>query len=204
MDAGDVAPFDRFARLYDLFMPQADAATLQRGLARAERPLERLVDVGGGPGRAVRELDAEIRLVVDVAGGMLRRARRHGLQPVRGDGARLPLGDESVDAVLVTDALHHLNDQRGVLRDAARVLRPGGVLVIREFDPETLRGRGLVLAERVVGFDSVFHGPDALAADIADAGLTASVVERGFSYTVVGVKRFENEDSKFPQSELGV
>lgn len=202
MHAGDVAPFDTFARLYDLFMPSADRATLQRGLDKAERSLDRVVDVGGGPGRAVRELDAEWRLVVDPARGMLARARTHGLQAVQGDGARLPLADDSVDAVLVTDALHHIGDQRGVLRDAERVLRPGGLLLVREFDPETIRGRGLVLAEHLVGFDSVFHGPDALAADIARAGLRASVVERGFTYTVVGVKRAESEQAKSAQSEF--
>ncbi|MFC7134204.1 MULTISPECIES: class I SAM-dependent methyltransferase [Salinibaculum] len=204
MHAGDVAPFDRFARLYDFFMPGADRAKLDAGLTRAERPLERVVDVGGGPGRAVRELDAAWRLVVDPAQGMLRQARRHDLQPVQGDGARLPLSTGSVDAVLVTDALHHMGDQHGVLEEAARVLRPGGVLVVREFDPTTLRGRGLVLAERAVGFDSAFYSPDALADDIARTGLRASVVERGFGYTVVGVKRVESEQSKSRESEVAV
>jgi demethylmenaquinone methyltransferase/2-methoxy-6-polyprenyl-1,4-benzoquinol methylase len=202
MHAGDVAPFDRFARVYDLFMPSADRGTLRRGLDRAERPLETVVDIGGGPGRAVRELEAQRRVVVDPAAGMLRRARSHGLDPVRGDGARLPLGTDSADAVLITDALHHIADQRGVLQEAERVLRPGGVLLVREFDPETVRGRALVLAERLVGFDSVFHGPDALAADIAATGLRASVVDRGFGYTVVGVAR--NETHKSAESETQV
>lgn len=204
MHVGDVTPFDRFAPLYDFFMPSADRESLERGLARAERPLERVVDVGGGPGRAVRELDADWRLVVDPAAGMTQRARAHGLEAVRGDGARLPLADESVDAVLVTDALHHFGDQRGALREAERVLRPGGLLLVREFDPETLRGRALVLAERLVGFDSAFHSPDALAADVADTGLVASVVERGFGYTVVGHKRAESEQHKSPEANVVV
>jgi len=201
---GDVAVFDRFARLYDAVMPRADPETLARGLDRATRPIERVVDVGGGPGRAGRELDAAWRLVVDPAAGMLRRARRHGLQPVRGDGARLPLAAASVDAVLVTDALHHIPDQRGVIEEAARVLRPGGVFLVREFDPETIRGRWLARSESLVGFDSVFHDPDALAAAVADTELTASVVERGFAYTVVGVKRTESEQPKSSERELGV
>lgn len=193
---GDVARFDRFARLYDLFMPSADAATLRAGLDRAARPIERIVDVGGGPGRAVRELDADRRVVVDPARGMLNRAAKHGLSPVRGDGARLPIATASVDAVLVTDALHHIPDQRGVLREANRVLRPGGVLVVREFDPSTVRGRALVRAEGLLGFDSVFHRPAALAADIAETGLDSAVVEGGFGYTVVGVARTESETAK--------
>ncbi len=204
MHLGDIGPFDRFARLYDAVMPAPDRPALRRGLNKAKRPLERVVDVGGGPGRAVRELDADWRLVVDPASGMVQRAQSHGLQPLQGDGARLPLRAASVDAILVTDALHHISDQHGVLQEAARVLRPGGVLLIREFNPETIRGRGLVFGEHLIGFDSVFHSPDALAEKIAAAGLTASVLDRGFGYTVVGVKRIENKQPKSPERELSV
>lgn len=196
---GDVWVFDRFAPLYDLFMPRADRETLQRGLDRATRPIERIVDVGGGPGRAVRQVDAPMRLVADPARGMLRQARSHALGAVQSDGARLPFRSESLDAVIVTDALHHIGDQDGVLAEAARVLRPGGVFVIREFDPTTVRGRALVSAEHLVGFDSVFHSPDDLADMIAETGLIASVVERGFGYTVVG--RAENGSSKSVATE---
>ena len=61
MAVGDVATFDRFARAYDLLMPSARRSKLDAALARAERPVERLVDVGGGPGRAARATDADCR-----------------------------------------------------------------------------------------------------------------------------------------------
>ena len=65
---------------------------------------------------------------------------------------------------------------------------PGGVLVVREFDRSTLRGRWLVRAERVVGFDSLFFTAGELEAAIEDAGLDARPVEYGFGMTVVGVE----------------
>src|SRR5260370_39531077 len=46
------------------------------------------------------------------------------------DLARLPA--ESLDAIVIASALHHVGDWRGFLRDAAARLRPGGVLVIQE------------------------------------------------------------------------
>ena len=181
----DVALFDAFAPAYDLLMPPADRTALRKGLACADRDVERCVEVGGGSGRAAGEVGAA---VVDPARGMLERARGRGLETVQGSADELPLADESVDAALVVDALHHFPDREAALAEAARVLAPGGVLVVREFDRSTVRGRWLVRAERLVGFDSLFYTAAELEAAIDDAGLDARPVEYGFGMTVVGVK----------------
>lgn len=191
---GDVRFFDRIARLYDLAMPSAQRGALLDGLSRAERPVHHVLDVGGGSGRAAATLDAPDRqvTVVDVSSGMLSRARGRGLACVRGDARTLPLADESVDAVTIVDAFHHMPEQRTVLADVARVLAPGGVLVIREFDPETILGRMVDVAEDVAQMGSTFTGPDDLARAVEQVGLDAQVLDRGFDYTVVGVKQDNN------------
>jgi len=185
---GDAGVFDRFAWAYDRVMPPADADALRAGLARAERDLELVVDVGGGSGRASRAITAPNQLVVDAARGMLDQATRHGLAVVQGDAATLPIGDERADAIVIVDAFHHLPDRSGAITAAARALAPGGVLVVADFDPTTIRGRGLVLAERLVGFDSRFDTPIQLRDRMADAGLTPRTVEDGFGYVVAGVR----------------
>lgn len=48
------------------------------------------------------------------------------------DGARLPFADARFASVFVRDLLHHVEDPPAVLREAARVLRPGGHLVLLE------------------------------------------------------------------------
>ena len=184
---GDVRFFDRFARLYDLVMPPARVAPIERGLANAARPVERVLDVGGGSGRATVAVDAPDRIVCDVSRGMLRRARGRGLDCVRADARRLPIRDDSVDAVMVVDAFHHLPNPRACVDEARRVLRPGGVLVVRDFDPETLPGRAFVAVERLVRFDSTFSTPADLARFLSRAGFAARVVDGGFGYTVSGV-----------------
>jgi demethylmenaquinone methyltransferase/2-methoxy-6-polyprenyl-1,4-benzoquinol methylase len=187
---GDVDFFDRVAPLYDLAMPPADGEALAAGLDHAARPIERLLDVGGGSGRAAAALTGPEITVVDASVGMLSRARRvRGLSGVAGDAGRLPFRDASVDAVTIVDAFHHLPDQDAALAEAARVLGPGGALVVREFDPEHPLGRLLVAGEHAIGMDSRFRTPADLAAAMDDAGLDPRIVDRGFGYTVVGVRR---------------
>ncbi|ACM57531.1 class I SAM-dependent methyltransferase [Halorubrum lacusprofundi] len=186
---GDVRFFDRIAPLYDRVMPPADGETLAAGLDHATRPIDRLLDIGGGSGRAAAALTGPDITVVDASLGMLARAREHrGLSGVAGDAGRLPFRDGSVDAAMVVDAFHHLPDQAAAIGEAARVIAPGGALVIREFDPTNPLGRVLVASEHAIGMESRFRSPDDLAAALADAGFDPRVVDRGFGYTVVGVR----------------
>ena len=186
---GDVRLFNRLAPLYDLAMPPANGKALAAGLDHATRPIERLLDVGGGSGRAAGALSGPEVTVVDAAPGMLARARnQRGLSAVVGDAGHLPVRDASVDAIMIVDAFHHLPDHEAAIREAARVLAPGGAIVIREFDPTHPLGRGLVAAEHAIGMASRFHPPSDLAADLADSGLDPRIVERGFGYTVAGVR----------------
>lgn len=185
---GDVRFFDRTAAVHDLLTPAADAGPLRAGLAFADRSVERVLDVAGGTGRATRALadDGLESVVVDASRGMLARARADGHPVVRADAGALPFSDDCVDAVVVLDALHHLPDPERGLREAARVVAPGGVVVVQEFGPGTLRGRGLALAERAVGFDSEFWAPAELCALFERVGLDARIVSEGFDYVVVG------------------
>lgn len=185
---GDVRLFDLLAGVYDRLQPTADREKLDAGLELARRDVTRVLDVAGGSGQGVRALDGIEGVVVDAAPGMVRRAARRGLAAVRGDGACLPVRDGSVDAVLVLDALHHVGDQSGLLDEAARVLRPGGVLLVLEFDPTTVLGRATAAAEHLVGFRSRFLAPGDLEAMVRAAGLDASIPRLGFEYVVAGVK----------------
>ncbi len=181
----DVRAFDLFAPLYDLFMPASDGVSVRKGVSTAERETDRIIEVGGGSGRVAQSLNAT---VVDPARGMVVRARKRGLETVQASATDLPHPDESVDAVVVVDAFHHFPDHRRCLEEMARVLAPGGVLVITEFDRGTRLGRALEISERLVGFDSNFYTAAELEAELDTVGLVSSPIEFGFEMTIAGVK----------------
>jgi SAM-dependent methyltransferase len=116
-----------------------------------------VLDVGGGNGRLARLLPAlSMRcLVIDLSAVMLALAPR---PCARGDGARLPIADESVDAVAALYTLYHYADPVEAISEARRVLRPGGLFAAcapnRDSHPE--------LAKLVPGWGSVSDGEDAL------------------------------------------
>lgn len=76
------------------------------------------------------------------------KARLENIHAVRSDCAT-GLAAESVDIVLLYDALHDVEDKRAVLRELHRVLRPRGTLSYRD---HTLRGEPLLSTMRSSGF----------------------------------------------------
>jgi SAM-dependent methyltransferase len=124
-----------------------DPVELLRSLLAGDERL--LVDVGAGVGRmslaAAALLPAAQVLAIDHQADMVaqleKRFRAAGLdsaRAVRADAAHLPLGDGEADAVLLSVVLHDVADPAAVLREARRVLKAAGRLVLFEVRPGAL------------------------------------------------------------------
>ncbi|MER7765054.1 methyltransferase domain-containing protein [Streptomyces sp. NPDC097619] len=103
------------------------------------RPGDRVLDAGCGTGRALPHLRAAVGpggtvLGLDLTPQMLTAAagaaREGAATLLRGDVARLPLGDGSLDAVFAAGLVAHLPDPARDLAELARVVRPGGRLAL--------------------------------------------------------------------------
>ncbi|RZI73991.1 MAG: class I SAM-dependent methyltransferase [Variovorax sp.] len=96
-----------------------------------------VLDVGCGPGNVHATLGCRPQLLigVDVAAGSLEIAARQGYVAVLADARHLPFRSGFADLVVVNASLHHCEDMSGVLREAARAVKPGGMLVT-DHDPQ--------------------------------------------------------------------
>lgn len=101
------------------------------------RVLERLpaegpvVDVGCGGGAMLRDVPVAPAFGTEPSAGAARHAARSSPGAVvRAEGSALPLRDESVGCVLALDVIEHHPRPEELLAEAARVLRPGGLLVV--------------------------------------------------------------------------
>jgi len=119
----------------------------------ADAPVGRLVDIGTGTGRMIELLGAgaESAIGIDRSPEMLRLAREKlagtGLANVelrQGDMFALPLLSGSADVVVIHQVLHYAQHPAAVVAEAARLLAPGGRLLVVDFGPhekEELRTR---------------------------------------------------------------
>ena len=138
------------------------------------RPLGRLVDVGTGTGRMIELFGprASQAIGIDRSSDMLRVARvkleAAGISSSlrQGDMYALPLADQSADTIVIHQVLHYAHSPATAIAEAARVLAPGGTLLVVDFaahEREELRERD---AHIRLGFDD-----EVMAAWFASAGL---------------------------------
>ncbi|MFT3730887.1 MAG: metalloregulator ArsR/SmtB family transcription factor [Hyphomicrobium sp.] len=167
-------------RIRTLHIAEKDVeAAMRRALG--DRSFEFFVDLGTGTGRTL-ELFAdrfERGLGLDVNQTMLTFARANlkskgctKAQVRHGDIYSLSLADGQADAVVMHQVLHFLSDPALAIREAARVLAPGGRLLIVDFAPHGLEFLRTREAHERLGFPH-----DQVAGWLQDAGLALRAVE---------------------------
>lgn len=126
------ALFDREADAYDAWYESSEGSALFRAELDAIRPIitaaGRLgLELGTGTGRFAEQLG--IGVGVDPAPAALQIAQRRGILGVAAVGEHLPFRNQVFDYVAVIFTLCFVDDPAIAIREAARVVRPGGLLI---------------------------------------------------------------------------
>ena len=167
-----------------------------------ERPLGTLLDIGTGTGRMLELFasDAKNAIGIDRSSDTLRLARvkleEAGISSAslrQGDMYALPLGDQSVDSIILHQVLHYAQQPGAAIVEAARVLSPGGRLLVIDFaqhDRAELKEQDAHLR---LGF-----ADDAMRGWFKSAGLELDRIERlsGGELTVILWRGVKAADAK--------
>jgi DNA-binding transcriptional ArsR family regulator/ubiquinone/menaquinone biosynthesis C-methylase UbiE len=171
-------------------------AAIVAALTRAA-PINLLVDLGTGTGRMLDLLAGHYTngLGIDVNQAMLAFARanlvaaglsgdpaaRGNAQVRHGDLYHLGLSDGSAGAVIMHQVLHFLSDPQAAVREAARIVSPGGQLLIVDFAPHNLDFLRDTYAHERLGFQSA-----TVEQWLREAGLIVSNIQNLTPATTAG------------------
>ncbi len=137
----DYLNYDQIAQHYNQRYP--DSQTWERGqalldLARQVKA-KTILEVGSGTGFWLNLLGqvTDGLYGLDYSMGMLHQAKGQPapLKLARGTAVHLPLQSGTFDLVYCVDAIHHFGDHAAFIREAARLLKPGGALAVIGHDP---------------------------------------------------------------------
>ena len=154
------AQADRWDEVRSLYVDDAKVEAALLG-AFGEHPPRNLLDIGTGTGRVLQLFAPRVgvglgidlsREMLSVARANLDRTSLRNCQVRHGDMYHLPLPDGSFDAATMHNVLHFADDPGAALAEAARVLRPGGRLVVVDFARHELEFLRREHAHRRLGF----------------------------------------------------
>jgi SAM-dependent methyltransferase len=201
--------YDEVSKYFDSVRPSDPSAT-DYWLDRVIRSLgldggATVADIGCGSGRYSYGLARRgLRVVgVDFSGGMLAKALSKGgesrLDFTMGDAQRLPLRGGFADGALIFLALHHMPVWRLAIAEAARVLKPGGSLLVVTTSKERIKAHQMRFFPGAVELDlGRFQGVGELKSEMARAGFTGvkskrELVRRGFARTDDIMERYRRK-----------
>lgn len=127
---------------------------------------DRILDIGGGSGSVAKFFINQVKEVslVDSSHKMIKECQKQtGIKCYLAKAEDLPFEDNHFDKIIISDAFHHFQDQNKAMKEIDRILKAGGVVLIKEFNPDRFFGGLLEKVENILGMKSKFHSPQSLA-----------------------------------------
>ncbi len=150
-------------KIRSLHISEDEVEAVMRRVLGEER-IGTLLDLGTGTGRVLELFADQVDYAIGIdssqemlgyARAKLEKAGLNHCQVRHGDLFHLPYDSDSKDVITIHQVLHFLNDPLAALQEAARVLKPGGRLVVVDFAPHELEFLRDEHAHRRLGISSV-------------------------------------------------
>ncbi|NQV82824.1 MAG: metalloregulator ArsR/SmtB family transcription factor [Rhodospirillales bacterium] len=157
---------ERWDELRSLHVDDVDVETVIREWL-GQPAIRSVLDIGTGTGRILEVLSPDLergvgidqsREMLSVARANLDRAGCGNCQIRQADLYRLPFGAADFDAAVIHQVLHFLNEPGAAITEAARVLAPGGRLLVVDFLPHLLENLREEHSHRRLGFSDTEIG----------------------------------------------
>jgi SAM-dependent methyltransferase len=182
--------FDRYAEEYDAwyekYKPVYESELLALRTFLPENPEKlKALEIGAGTGRFASAL--KVGLGLEPARAMAELAKQRGLEVVLGVAEHLPFKREQFDLVLIVTALAFFENPNQSLREALRVLKPGGQIIAGILDRDGHRDPGIKSGNKKGRFFSEEH--------------LLSAAEVSKCLADLGFERLESCQTLFKQSE---
>ena len=144
--------FKFYSKQYDKFMEKfkLDKNELIIKTLKDIHGLE-ILDIGGGTGTLAKELislggnvtilDPEINMT------KIAKEKSKEVKIINGYSDNIPIGDSSIDIIIMRDSFHHIDKKEKTLQECKRILKKSGKIIIYEFDKKSFIGKVIFIFE---------------------------------------------------------
>ncbi len=183
-------PFNHLGWIFKYIGPFIYPRKVRKSLCNFLIPLSNhapVLDLGAGTG-IMSEFAYACRddlqfTAVDPAEGMLKFSAEY-IETHKAHAETLPFEEDSFEAILIGEALHHFNDVDMSLQEIVRVLKKEGRLFIYDFDSSTFMGKIICMVEKILGEPGNFFPPEVLKEILESQGFSVDISQYGWRYTI--------------------
>jgi len=186
-------PFNKLGWIFDTFGSLIYPIYIRQALCDFLHPLDKnakVLDVGAGTG-ILCDFSAKCRSdlhlsAADPSLGMLKYCPPT-VHTHQAKAENLPFENETFEAVMMGEALHHFSHIHDAFCEISRVLEKNGRLFIYDFDPTKFMGKVICRGETFLGEPGNFFTPNDLKTLLENYGFTVKIQQKGYRYTILAV-----------------
>lgn len=184
--------FDRVHKYYDSFIKLFNLNKMDEIRDVLElQGNEVVIDIGGGTGRLAEYLSQSCRVVyvLDESKGMLSKVRANSrVVTTLGNALDAPFDSNWADVVVISDVLHHIENQSALIEEITRVLKKDGKLLILDFEKKHIKTKILRAFEYILFGRLYFRTSKEVVSLLKDRFKITKFIDNKYYFIVRGEK----------------